>query len=164
MTLDGSPYPDYRLQIVGHFEHIKTQLAKSLTSYELMEPYTGRVFLLVVLNSMWPCKAVLFMLLLLPAVKFIFGFWSLLPLSHDCISCRDQLATPSILKSFILELKSNSCPPLFSMHTRTKTIGYGGHIAQLISFSLHTQQPLVRFSGFPRIYLLMLLRFIDGTA
>ena len=33
-----------------------------------------------------------------------------------------------------------------------------------VAFLLLTQQPQVRFSAFPRIFLLMLLRFIDGTA
>ena len=33
-----------------------------------------------------------------------------------------------------------------------------------VAFLLLTQQPQVRFSAFPSFFLLMLLRFIDGTA
>ena len=42
-------------------------------------------------------------------------------------------------------------------------LGGGGRKAQWIAFSLPAQQPQVQFLAFPRFFLTMLLRFIDGT-
>ena len=45
-----------------------------------------------------------------------------------------------------------------------KTISDQGGMSKEVANLLLTQQSQVKFSAFPRILLLMLLRFIDGTA
>ena len=95
------------------------------------------------------------------------------------------LKSPNLLDSFIVFIfhlltnLSNLCPDYYiwrveEKKTSGKTVvagiafskawqGVGGHMAQWIPFSLHTQLARVWFSEFIIIFLLILLRFIVGT-